>query len=285
MRRIIVALLSCAAAVAAFLSCEFDHGLGPSKTKITGKVFFFNTALRPDSLIDEVRVIAVSQLPPSGFGDIYFSNAVAFRADTAAFEILLPVGVYPAAGVLWKQHGKEWALNNLIGIYGFNPPNISLRSVEVTAAQPVVEVNLLALWDFANFDGTIKGKVRLNGNWPNDTQVILLAAFTDIPDLQNIANSLGALGGLPLPITSPAQERVYEISVRNGDYKFIGLFWKGKKSNDPKDIRCIGFYPNPGNPLRSGEFSVPKNGTVSEINFVADFSTLPEGVKLGGIID
>jgi hypothetical protein len=264
------------------LSCEFDQGLGPSKTRIAGRVIFLDPASRPGN-IDEVRVVALANLPPTGFGDVYFSNAVRFDLDTASFEISVPVGTYPAVGVLWKARGKEWAFSNLLGIYGVKLPlEFSLRQVQVTKEHPIVDnVEIAALWSFAQFDGTIQGELTFAGNWPEDTEAVLLGVFAEIPDLNNIANSLGLLGGIPLPITSGGKARAYETSVRNGDYKFIGVFWKGKNIKW-ENIRCVGFYPDPVNPTRPGIVSVPPGGTVTGINFVADFATLPDGVKLGG---
>jgi hypothetical protein len=269
-----------------FFSCDFDQGIGPSQTRITGKVLFLDANLRPSN-VDEVRVIAVSQLPPSGFGDIYFSNAVRFDKDTADYEIQLPAGNFPAAGVLWKARGRDWAITNLLGIYGFTPPvSFSLKSVEVTPDKPVAEnIDIFALWSFSEFDASIEGNLKLTGEWPSNTDVVLLGAFIAVPDLKNLDLSvIGLLGGLPLPITKPATsdaaERAYGISVRNGEYKFIGIFWKGKGSNT---IRCIGFYRDPTNPTQPGSAAVSKNGEVTGINFTGDFSTLPDGVKLDGM--
>jgi len=278
---VLTAALSCL-----FFSCEFDQGLGPSKTKITGKVFFTDTNLRPSN-VDEVRVIAVSQLPPSGFGDIYFSNAVRFDLDTATYEIQLPPGNFPAAGVLWKPRGKDWAITNLLGLYGFIPPlTFSLKAVQVTEEKPVAEnIDVFALWSFSQFDASIEGKLKLTGAWPGNTDVVLLGALVAVPDLKNLDLSvIGLLGGLPLPITKPATEgdgeRSYGISVRNGEYKFIGVFWKGKGSNN---IRCIGFYRDPANAALPGSTAVSKDGKVSGFDILADFSTLPDGVKLGSM--
>lgn len=278
-------LLFAAAIFCLSMSCEFDQGLGPSKTRISGKVIFLDPASRPQN-VEEVRVIAVANLPPAGFGDVYFSNAVRFDLDTASYQLSVPVGNYPAVGVLWKARGKDWAFNNLMGIYGFNPPvDFALKPVQLTESQPVSDdVNVHALWAFTQFDATLAGRVTFAGAWPDDTEVLLLGAFTGIPDLDNIANSLGLLGGIPLPITKPGtdnKELDYTTSVRNGLYKFIGAFWKRKGDNDPKHIRCIGFYPDPANLSRPGELQVAPEKTAEGVNFVIDFSTLPEGVKLG----
>jgi hypothetical protein len=274
-----------AAACFLLLSCDFDQGLGPSKTRISGKVIFFDADSRPRN-VEEVRVIAVANLPPAGFGDVYFSNAIRFDLDTASYQLSVPIGNYPAVGVLWKARGKDWAFNNLMGIYGFNPPlEFSLKSVELTREQPVFDnLNVVALWTFTQFDASIEGKITFAGDWPANTEVLLLAAFADIPDLNNIANSLGLLGGIPLPITKPGRndnELAYKTSVRYGSYKFVGVFWKRKGDNDPKHIRCIGFYPNPANSSRPGEFEIAPEGSARDVDVTVDFSTLPDGVKLG----
>ncbi len=279
-------VLLSAAALFLFLSCDFDQGLGPSKTRISGKVIFLDAASRPSN-VEEVRVIAVANLPPAGFGDVYFSDAVRFDLDTASYQLSVPIGNYPAVGVLWKARGKDWAFNNLMGIYGFNPPlEFSLKAVELTREQPVADnLNVFALWTFTQFDATLEGQVTFAGTWPADTEVLLLAAFVEVPDLNNIANSLGLLGGIPLPITKPGtndNKLAYKTSVRHGAYKFIGAFWKRKGDNDPKHIRCIGFYPAAPNSPRPGDLEIAPEGTASHVDFVVDFSTLPDGVKLGG---
>lgn len=273
-------MLSAVAALCLLCSCEFDQGLGPSKTKITGRVVFVDVASRPDN-IDEVRVVATASLPPAGFGDVYFSNPVRFDADTAIYEIAVPVGKYQAIGVLWKPRGRDWSFTNLLGIYGLQLPlNIEVKSVELTKQQPIAEnVDLYALWSFAQFNARIEGEMTLRGTWPADTEIVLLGAFVNVPDLSNAANLLAGLGGLPLPISDGAEQRSYGIAVRSGEYKFIALFWKGKNTAW-EDIRLLGYYRNPQDASKPGSVVVSSQGGVSEINFVADFATLPAGLPL-----
>jgi hypothetical protein len=141
-------------------------------------------------------------------------------------------------------------------------------------------VDVYALWAFTQFDATIAGTMTFAGDWPDDTETVLLGAFSQVPDLNNLANSLGFLGGIPLPITNGGRESNYDIAVRNGEYKFIGVFWKGKNIKW-ENIRCLGFYPDPANASRPGALQIAKEGTANNINFTVDFSTLPDGVKLG----
>ncbi|MDZ7343221.1 MAG: hypothetical protein ONA90_01775, partial [candidate division KSB1 bacterium] len=126
----------------------------------------------------------------------------------------------------------------------------------------------------------IHGTITFAGEWPEDTETVVLGGFTEIPDLNNIVNSLLLLGGIDIAVPKFVAKHNYQMAVRHGEYKFIGLFWKGRHI-DWRDIRAIGFYRDPNNPSRPGALQVGPNGTISGIDFVADFSTLPDGVKLG----
>jgi hypothetical protein len=149
LKRIFVIISLCAVAVILSLSCEVDHGLGPSKTKITGQVKFNNQANRPDN-VDEVRVVttAATDLTDLNLGDFYSSTAVRFDLDSTRFEIAAPVGTYPLIGVLWKARGKNWDINNIIGIYNPKCDNtLDPLSVQLTAESPVADsVNICAFW-------------------------------------------------------------------------------------------------------------------------------------------
>jgi len=132
------------------LSCEFDHGIGPAKTKITGEVIFNN----PDNLrprptnVDEVRVVVTAAFPPKNLGDVYFGTAVRFDLERASYEIAAPAGTYPLIGVLWKARGKNWDIKNIIGIYNPNcDNNFNPLSVQLTPASPVADsVNICVFW-------------------------------------------------------------------------------------------------------------------------------------------
>ncbi len=268
-----------------FHACEFDQGLGLSPSKIAGRVLFNG---EPDTTVsvDEVRVVAAANFPPASIADVFFSEAIRFDKDTANYEIILPYGVYPAVAVLWKPRGQDWALESLLGFYGFKPPlEANLKSVSLTREQPVAaNIDIPALWAFAQFDAHVEGDLSLVGLWPSDTERLVMGGFTNVPDLDNFGISvLGLLGGInySLPSDEKRYPHHYSMAVRNGEYKFIGVFWKGE--NTPWDkIRCIGYYRAPNNPSQPGQFTLPFQGRITGIDFSADFNTLPDGVKLGG---
>lgn len=257
--------------------CEFDTGLDVLKSRISGVVVYLGTESRPDN-IDEVRVVAVANFPPSGLADVFFSEAIPFDRDTARYEILLPLGDYPAVGVLWKPRDKDWAFTSLLGFYGFEPPaSASLLPVTLTDKEPVAaNIDLFALWELARLDAEISGTVTFQGELPENTDSVLLAALTGIPDLNNVISLLGILGGLPLPVPlnniEPGATYAYQLPVRSGNYQYVAAFWVAKGGFDT--IQLLGFLPDPQNPTEPRAFTLPIDSTISGLNFIADFNRI-----------
>jgi hypothetical protein len=290
MSKIIRFVLAAALSAVLFQACEFDKGLSLSPSRITGKVLFVG---EPDSTIaiDEVRVVAAARFPPTGVSDIFFSNPVNFGLDTADYEIILPFGNYPALAVLWKPRDDDWALESLLGFYGFNPFTFeaSLKGVELTEDSPVAaNIDIPALWGFTMFDGRVEGDLTFVGDWPEDTEIVVLGGFTQVPDLADIGLSiLLTLGGINFTLPQNVPSHHYELAVRKkenenfAEYKFIGLFWKGRNIAWD-EIRCIGFYRASNDPTQPGSFTMTSEGRITGIDLVADFNTLPDGVTIGG---
>ncbi|MFQ5633039.1 MAG: hypothetical protein ACE5I1_30090, partial [bacterium] len=254
-----------------------DQGLGVLGSRISGQVVYLGADSRPDN-IDEVRVVAVANFPPSGLSDVFFSEAIPFEQDTTQYDILLPLGEYPAVGVLWKPRGKDWSFTSLLGFYGFEPPaSASLLPVNLTQDEPIAtNIDLFALWELAKLDGEISGTVTFQGDLPENTDTVLLGAFTGVPDLTNVISLLGILGGLPLPVPlnniAPGNRYEYALPARSDAYKFVGAFWIGKGGFET--IQLVGFYPDVQNPALPGEFILPENGAIPNVDFVADFRNL-----------
>lgn len=264
-----------------FTTCDFDKGLGPLQNKIEGKIFYLTPEMRPAN-VGEVRVAALLQFPPSGLGDIFFSEPVEFRKDTVNYEIFLPPGDYVGVAILWKPRGENWSFNSLLGIYGFEPPTrFEMLPVPVKEEDAVVsDINISAIWNFANTDSKVNGRITYKGVPPKDTQTVLLAAFSQVPNFDNLLLSLLFLGGLPLPVSISESTFTYQLRVYHGEYKFIGLLWKGVDTPLDK-VKLIGFYPAPGQPDKPGSFSLPENGSVYNIDLSGDFGSLPDGIRPG----
>ena len=258
--------------------CSIDHGLGEFETRITGRVIFSDLDKRP-AYAGQARVVAVYQFPPTGLGDVLQSNILPAGRDTADFEILAQKGTYAALGVIWRHKESGWNFANLIGLYT-KPNSFSLQPVTVSDEQPVASnIEIFATGSLALRDARIEGDITFAGDWPADTELLGLIAFPNIPDLSNADDLIQVIqrGSFDITVPTFVQHYRYRLTLANGTYKFLGLFWKGTSTPFNK-IRPIGFYALPGDPTRPAEIILPENGVQTEVNFVADFRTLPDGV-------
>lgn len=256
------------------LSCQIDHGLEEIKTRITGRVIFIDSHNRPP-YADQARVVAVYQFPPAGFGDVLSSNTLPAGRDTSAFEILAQKGTYAALGVLWRRVGEGWNFSNLLGLYTA-PNELAPRPVTVSDENPVADsIDIYATWVLALRDARIEGDITFVGAWPKDTQILGLAAFPIVPNLNNPRDLL-QLRAIDVSIPLFVDRYHYRLALARGTYKFIALFWKGT-STPVEKIRPIGFYASRDNLRRPAEITLGPDERATGIDFVADFSTLPDG--------
>ncbi len=262
-------------------ACEIDHGLKPIQTKITGRILFQNP---PPPYAAEARVVATRRFPPENLtSDVLFSGKLSFRRDlpasaidTVHYEIVAEAGEYPAVGVLWRRSGEEWNITNILGIYT-DPLQFAPKPVIIDEQHPVVEhVDILADWELAYRDAFVEGDIYFVGEWPENTEILALGMFPIIPKNQIEFLTIKALDiTIPLFRSEPYH---YRTPVASGTYKFIAVFWKGKGSAI-FDIKAIGFHACPTDSLQPREVQVASGETVTGVDIVVDFSTLPGGVR------
>ena len=171
--------------------------------------------------------------------------------------------------------GSRAAKIGRLPAYGFEPPaSASLQPVTLTENEPIAtDIDLFALWELARLDAEISGTVTFQGELPENTDTVLLAAFTGIPDLNNVISLLGILGGLPLPVPlnniSPGATYEFQLPVRSGGYKYLAAFWVAKGGFET--IQLLGFLPDPQDPDKPRAFTLPADSVLSGLDFIADF--------------
>jgi hypothetical protein len=268
--------------------CSYDHGVDPIPYRVKGMVIFDDVL--PPWYVREARIALAKKFPPENLAtDLIYSDPLQFNRDssrvgpdTLHYELVVDPGHYPAAGVLWRKSGAAWDIANILGVYGidFNTGSLSPQPIVINDAQPIADsVNVYATWDLTKRDAIIEGDITFTGEWPQGpegTEIVALAFFPIVPKTQLDFLSVKALDiNVPLFRQEPFH---YRTAVGSGDYKFIALFWKGKKTSI-FDIRTIGFYHCPNDLLRPRPVQVAANETKSGIDFSVDFSTLPGGVN------
>ena len=263
------------------LSCEYDHGVDPIRTRIRGNIIF--TSLPAPGDVREVRVAVAKRFPPENLAtDLIYSDPLTFSrstnpgTDTVAYELVVEPATYSAAGVLWRKSGAAWDIANILGFYTA-PGQLSPQSIVITPENPVAEnVNILANWDLAKRDAVIEGTLTFKDEWPEDTEIVALAFFPIIP-----RTSIDFLTVKALNINVPKFRKEpfhYRTNVGSGDYKFITLFWKGVTTS-LFEIRAVGFYHCPTDSLLPKIVTVAPGVTADSIDFDVKFSTLPVGVN------
>lgn len=256
-------------------SCDIDNGLAPLESGISGTINYIAPDIRP-ATVGEVRMAALLQFPPTGLGDLFFSEPLDFSGDSTNYFLPLPPDDYVAVVLLWREKGQNWSFNSLLGVYGFTLVDFALLPISIKDNNDLQEdVDMLGLWNFAGADAKVSGTINYSGTRPADTEAVLLAGFTRRPNLDDFATSLLFIGGIPLPMATTGT-RSYELRLFQGHYEFIGLFWKGT-SIPIEEMKLIGYYAV-GDSV-PGELDLVSGQTVPNINFNADYSTLPEGVR------
>jgi len=279
-----------------FTTCEFDKGIAPLTTGISGKITYFDPGNRPSD-VDEVRLAALRNIPPSSLGDVFFSEPLDYNPEpdstgaiSIEYDLAMPPGDYPGIVLLWKPKNSSWSFDGLMGVYGVSlipTPTIDVFPVNITREQGVIEnVDFLGLWLFANPDGKIRGDITYLGAPPSDTQVVILVTLDQKPasgsiqrfdtfiELFPVLNPLN-LASLPFPVATSKSDYQLDVSSLFNRFpiniKFIGLFWKGFDTSF-EDMKLIGFYPDSADANQAGTVIVPESESIPNINFTADFN-------------
>ena len=166
-----------------------------------------------------------------------------FNKDTVAWEIPLPHGSYDVVGVLWKKHNEEWSfetVSNILGVY--NIPN-QFKPAVVTIPQGAITVDSIDMkadFGMIQYGSFIKGKITYQGEFRDDTAMMILAAFPMKPE--TVIDYLYAMGwDLTVPTIKKAYPLHYVLDISVGSIKYVALFWKGEDSG-PYDFKKIGEY-------------------------------------------
>lgn len=277
------------------MSCDYDHGVEPVRTKIVGNIVFVGPP--PPSDVREARLVIVKNLPPENLTtDVIFSDPLPFNRaklpagnDTVRYELAVDPGVYPIAGVLWRHKDRSWNIADLLGLYIKINPNLTIDTQIAVDRDSVFAANIAANWELAKRDGNLAGAIRFTGDWRDDTDFFVLGCYSNIPitSLDFLTEVLinGRAAFRILFQRTRVDSLRFSIAVNSevgsaaekGTYKFISLFWKGKTSS-LADIRAIGFYNCASDSLRPRFVRAFRDSTVGRVDFDADFASLPSGI-------
>lgn len=256
------------------VKCEVDHGLYPVDYKITGNIIFFKGEAPANT--DRIEVFAIKEFPPDDPQNFLYlgqSGSLNYSSgDTVRYEVRVSPTSYELIGVVWKEKGHDWNLTGIAGLYTGDKMAILPKTVTVSKEIPVVDnIDFYANWKTVSKKSSISGKITYNGNWPNDTQLLLLAVYRVKPqtEFQYIAFE-------NVDYTQPinTDSSTYRISVNSGTYNYVGLFWVGNSIKKLTDLIPIGYYENSNTPGQPGSINVAAADSLINIDLNVNFNEI-----------
>ena len=217
-----------------FLSCEFDRGLEPLRSRISGVITFSGDwPAEPE----EVRIIAATKFPPSDISELVLGETLPHDADTYSYKNYMEKGTYKILGVAWREKGGSWGLTSVCGLYFSETESLFPGEVVIPSEAAMVE-NINIHVDRSSARRTpssqITGTVNFDGAWPEEfTGAIVVASSKD--PLSESFSILDFIYSLVIPEDTPSYQ--YNIEAPMGTYKAVGvLFFKGDTPLSLEDL-------------------------------------------------
>ena len=253
-------------------SMEGNTGLKPAPW-IEGNIYFEG---QPTDQTGEVIIVVAPEFPPHEWTDIIKSSPLPFSQDTVEYQLPLNYGTYDIIAILWKPKGEEWSfetISNILGVY--TKPNL-FRPLEVTIEDQdkfVSNIDIEADFGLIRYGSFIKGEITYKGDFPEDTDMMILASFPMKPE-----RTIDYLFALGWDLTIPIAEKSFHpyrflLNVSgNSFHKYVALFWK-REGGSPYDFKRIAEFEFPDTPNIFGrEGTMLLEGDTLNANIVADFS-------------
>lgn len=238
--RVLIAL----AGAVMLATCSVDHGIAPQVgvPAIRGTVTFEGT---PPANTHWVVVVASRDFPPSDVVELALSQSARlnFSAGSADYEIKVPsLGDYAAIAVVWKAVDEPVVWSDVLALYGASLTGGGISypdTVRVTQDAPVVDgVDLTADFGLVDRGAVISGQLAYEGSWPDNTELMGIAAYRQKP-----ADLLEFFRMAALNITLPTQVDTfdYKLAIPPGSYEYLVVLWLARGASI-FDFREIGFY-------------------------------------------
>jgi hypothetical protein len=257
----------------AAMACKIDHGLEPVSSRISGTVSF--TGNFPADT-DQIRVAVAETFPPKDIKELTFSNALPLGQPQAEYEIFLPPSTYEVIAVFWKGKNEPWNISDVVGVYGgtfvgdfliptFQPVTLPDGSASVENID--IQTNL----NKVNRDATIEGTLTFNGAWPDNTGLVGIGAFIEVPEAGNTIDYYFKNIALDYSVPADVSSHQYKLRVRSGEIiQYIAVLWIND-NYDLSSITDLGFYPDAADPQNPGSVTVDPGGTVTGIDITINF--------------
>ncbi len=250
------------------ITCDLDYGLTPLPGKIEVTVIFRGT---PPENTQGVYLVVAPTFPPHAINELFHSPnslPVEIGLDTVHTEIVLPFGKYESISLWWYSRETKSNLADIMAM-PLDASNLMPLGFELSANNPVFQINLHADWKKVDRDAAIEGTIYFNGPFPKTTLATAIAAYSREPD-KNIEYLL-YLKSIDFSVEGNPYH--YKLPVRHGTIKYLAVFWLEENAN-LTDFEVIGFYQDQNNPGTPVKIRLEENETAKGIDIYADWSKI-----------
>ena len=144
--------------------------------------------------------------------------------------------------------------------------------VTVTKESPqAVDIDIFSDWDKVSKDASIGGTITYQGDWPEDTELLLLVVYRQQP---TDALSLLFFENIDYTQSLFVDSSEYRLLVSGAEYQYVVLFWVGKNISDFEDLIELGFYENPQQPGQPGIVDLREGGDATDIDISVNFNNV-----------
>ena len=252
-------------------TCSWDHGIDPQLgvPAIRGTITFKG---EPPANTQWVVVVASRDFPPTDVIALSTSqsNHLDFNADSAQYEIEAPGLVsYAAIPVVWKAMGEPVIWSDVLGLYGASlSGGLSFPdTVHVTADAPVaIGIDFAADFAAVNRGAVLSVRISYEGSWPDNTELMGIAAYTEQP--QSILDFISP-AALNISLPTQVDEFDYRLATPSGKYRYVVVLWKARGTSIFA-FKEIGVYETaPGSGV-AGEVTVALGDTARGVDILVD---------------
>lgn len=269
-RRILLFILLVAASISGivFLSCNVDHGLEPLPGQLNLSVYFRN---EPPQNTQGIYLMVAPIFPPHAINEVYHSpNSLPIDQDTVRHQIYLPYGHYDALALWWYSTETESNLADVLAIPIDYTAGLRPLGFDITPEEPVKNIELIANWAKVDRDASIEGTIYFDGSFPEDTQIVAVAAFKSEP-LEPI-DYLLQLKSIDFSIDENENPYKFKLPVRSGSVNYVGVYWLADRAGIG-DFKPVGEYKDPEDPTRPGRLSLEPNDVAKGVDIYVEWSS------------
>jgi len=230
------------------LNCRMDHGIEPIRSGISGTIKYIG-AWPPNTA--EIRIVGAKKFPPEDLNDLIIGDILPLNVDSTEYTFYLEPGDY-YLGLVWRERDAAWGIQSIFGIYTEPDNSFSPGLITIPDENTIVTgKDMVADFRYAKraTNSSISGTVTFIGNWPDQSENVMVIAATQFPPQSLLDLNFSNL--LPPNIDSTE----YLIPAAPDTYRAVGVVLKLKEQSWALD-NIIGLLLE-GNPPKLKEIVVP----------------------------